>query len=435
MHTRRAFLRTVGTGAALSVLAACGAGNPLNRFRPTPTPEIRDLNLLVAGEYMFLYDFANLADPWNEENPHWPLNILEAGFDELALRVAEDTAAGQSSFDGALAASLPLESGIWFGQDLLQPWEPFLSESPRPGAEDMTEWLSAPVREAVSSQGQLMGLPISVSSISLAWLKSRLAEAGIADAPVSWDDIWLAAQAIRDATNLTPFDRLFSPTGDLLALMWGAISDPVTPEGPLAWESDEVIMALQWLQDLVSAELMPERERGFNSWMAGRTGIILGVDVHSSLTQFQLGPDAAAVGRNARLHRDDPKAGTPFWVQCLVITKGSLNPQATADFGLWWLGPENMAFQKRIADFGPKPAYSFVFEDPIMSDSRYDWQRQAMDDIAASVPLPKHGVFAQELEIASGWMAQALDPDLGLSARDALRNVMAESRQLHASTL
>ena len=52
-------------------------------------------------------------------------------------------------------------------------------------------------------------------------------------------------------------------------MIWGATADPYTGEGTINWESEEAILALQWLQDMVSAELMPLQEQGFNSWMGG----------------------------------------------------------------------------------------------------------------------------------------------------------------------
>ena len=434
MHSRRAFLLTASSGLAISLLAACGAGRgPLSRFRATPTPEMLNLRFLIASEYQFLYELTELKRPWEDAFPHWPLQFVEGGFGDLAEEAANDIAAGQGSFDGILAVSFPLESGAWIQEGLIQPWDQYIADSSIAGTEQVLEALPISVRDAVSDQGRAMGLPITVSSISLAWLKEPLAEAGIATSPLTWDETWIAAQALKDNTNLLPFDRLFSPLGDLVAMIWGATADPYTGEGTINWESEEAILALQWLQDMVSAELMPLQEQGFNSWMGGRTGMVLGVDLHSSLTKFNLGPDAAAVGKNILREAGRDQAGTPFWVQCMAISRQALNPQGVADFGLWWLGPNNVAYQQRIADYAPKPAYSYVYDHQLMTGPEYDWQRQAMSDIAASVPLPKSSLFAAESQVVAGWMARALDWNEGISARDALKAAMSEVRSLHVT--
>ncbi len=434
MPSRRAFLQTLVSGATLTVVAACGSGrNPLGRLRATPTPEMRDLRFLIASEYQFLYELTNLERPWQEAHPHWPLKFVEGGFGDLAEMAATDAAAGQGSFDGILAVSFPLESGAWLQAELLQPWDQYLADSTVEGAAQVTEALPASIRDVVSAQGQVMGLPVTVSSISLAWLKEPLAAAGVTEPPMTWDAAWVAARALQDTSTLLPFDRLFSPLGDLLALLWGAKADPLTIEGTIDWESDEAVLALQWLQDMVSAELMPAQERGFEAWMDGRTGMVLGMDLHSSLTRFNLGPDAAAVGKNLRLDARLPQAGTPFWVQAMALSRYALNPQGVADFGLWWLGPGNVAYQKRIADYAPKPAYTYVYEDPLMAGTAYDWQRQAMSDIADSVPLPHHPLFGAETDIVARWMSRALDWNEGISAREALRAAMSEIRALYAT--
>ena len=436
MPSRRAFLQAAASGVALTVLAACGSGrNPLSRFRATPTPEVRELRFLIASEYQFLYEVANLERPWEEAHPHWPLQFVEGGFDNLTEMATNDAAAGQSSFDGILAVSFPLESGTWLQGELLQPWDQYIADSSVEGAAQVTTALPASIQDLASDRGQVMGLPITVSSVSLAWLKEPLAEAGITEPPVSWDETWIAAQALQDTSTLLPFDRLFSPLGDLVAMIWGAKADPYSMEGTIDWESEEAVLALQWLQDMVGAELMPEQERGFDSWMGGRTGMVLGVDLHSALTKFNLGPDVAAEGQNLRLDPRLPQAGTPFWVQAVGISRFALNPQGVADFGLWWLGPHNVAYQKRIADYAPKPAYAYVYDDPLMAGAEYDWQRQAMSDIAASVPLPKHPLFSAEMAIVGNWMARALDWNEGLSAREVLRAAMSEVRTLHATGL
>jgi len=434
--SRRAFLQAAAAGVSLTVLAACGSGrNPLSRFRAPPTPEVRNLRFLIASEYQFLYEVVNLERPWAEFRPYWPLQFVEEGLDNLPETAARDAAAGQSSFDGILAVSFPPESGAWLQEELLQPWEQYIADSSVAGAEQVTAALPASIRNLVSDRGQVMGLPITASSISLAWLREPLAAAGVTEPPISWDEAWTAARALQDTSTLLPFDRLFSPLGDLVAMIWGAKADPYSVEGTIDWESEEAVWALQWLQDMVGAELMPEQERGVDAWMGGRTGMILGVDLHSSLTKFNLGPDAAAAGRNLRLDPGLPQAGTPFWVQAMTVSRFALNPQGVADFGLWWLGPDNVAYQRRIADYAPKPAYAYVYADPLMAGTEYDWQRQAMSDIAESVPLPQYPLFSAETDIIGAWTARALDWNEGLSAREALKAAMSEVRTLHATGL
>lgn len=429
LWSRRRFLQTVGTGSALGLLAACGQPRQfLGRFRAEPTPEMRAFHLLIGEGFDFIFDIETLKQPWEEEFPHWPLTVHTRGLDALGNAVFSDASQGQDTFDGVIAVFMPLNLHDFLAG--IQPWDPFVEESAVPGADQVLPALPRPVRDAASDRGQLMGLPISVSSVSLAWLTAPLDEAGMDSVPVSWEETWLAAQVLKDTTSLVPFDRLLSPTGDLLAMIWGGADEPYTSDGIVDWEGEIAILALQWLQDMVQAELMPEQERGFEAWMDGRIGIMSGMDLHGALAQSTLGPEAAVTGTNMRLQRDRPAAGTPFWTNTMVIPRTARNPQAAADFGLWWLGPEDIARQKRIADMAPKPAYDYVYADSLMQDSRYAWQQQAMEFVKTSVPIRSTPAWSAELEIIGRWMAQALNWETGISARDALTAGMSEIRAL-----
>ncbi len=417
---------------AASLLAACRGG----RFtlRPEPTPEPRDLNLLVAEEASFLFDLTLLQGPWEGIFPHWPLVLHEGSWGNLLEQVAQDAAQGQSSYDGVLSVSMPLETFAWLDRDLIQPIDPYFEISVLPEADRLRTDLYPAVRDAVSAQGQMQGLPISVSSVALAWLTAPLATAGVTDPPVTWDDTMTAAQAIRNATSLTPYDRAFGPISDLLAMIWSGEDDPFTGEGLVKWSGETALFAVQWLQDMVWNELMPQRERGFDNWLSGRTAIMSALDLHGTVAESLLGPGSAVTGSNMRLYREDAKAGTPFWANALVLLRGAPNAPAAAEFGFWWLGPDNIEYQRRIADVAAKPAYTYVFASDLMADTKYDWQRQAMAAVGSSVPLQTGSTWTQELEAVGNWLARALDWDENLSAQDAMRAAMSEVRGIRGST-
>lgn len=428
--SRRDFLRLAGAGGALMMLAACRPLGFLNR--PEPTPEPKELHLLVSAEFNFLLDFQSLRMPWREAYPYWPLTVHEGSFQGIQERVATSLAEGQSAYDGAISVSMPLETVSWLDQDLIQPWDPHIEESSIPDSDRIMADMYGSVREAVSSQGRLMGLPISVSSVALAWLTQPLAEAGVTNPPVTWDDVRFAAEAVKSTSSLTPYDRAFSPLGDLMAMLWSGEDDPYGPDGIEKWNGEVAVRALEWMQEMVWSDLMPPRERGFDQWMSGRTAMMISPDLHGAVAQSQLGVDAAITGQNMRMHFDDPKSGTVFWANTMVLPRGADNTDGAAAFGLWWLGPGNIPIQRRIADIAPKPAYRYVFEDDLMAGARYDWQRDAMEAMANSTPLRPTATFAQEQDVIQTWVERALDWNQGLSARQALDNAHLEVRNLRA---
>ena len=212
--SRRAVLRLLGTAGIVASVAACRRPGFLSR--PEPTPEIKDLNLLVADEYLFLLEFETIEGPWSEAYPHWPLVVHESDLDGLLEQASQAAAEGSGAYDGILPIPMPTETQAWLDYELIQPWDAHLEEGGLPGADRLMEGLDLPVREAARARGQQMGLPINVSSIALAWLNAPLEAAGVIDAPITWDDTMLAAQAIKQSSSLIPFDRAFSPLSDLM---------------------------------------------------------------------------------------------------------------------------------------------------------------------------------------------------------------------------
>lgn len=429
--SRRSVLRLAGTAGIVASVAACRRPGFLSR--PEPTPEIKDLNLLVAEEYLFLLEFETLEGPWSEAYPHWPLVLHESDLDGLFNQASQAAADGSGAYDGILPIPMPTETQNWLDFDLIQPWDAHLEEGGLPGADRIVEGLDLPVREAARARGQQMGLPINVSSIALAWLNAPLEAAGVTDPPVTWDDTMLAAQAIKQSSSLIPFDRAFSPLSDLVAMIWSGEENPYTSDDHIKWDGEVALLALTWLQEMVLLDLMPENERGFGMWMQGRTAIMTSVDLHGAVANTFQGAgnaDFAATGSNMRLQRDSAKAGTPFWSNCMGLARGARNIEGAAAFGVWWLGPDNIALQRRIADVAPKPAYRYVYEHELMADAKYDWQRAAMDTVRASVPLRPSTTFEQELAVVSSWMEEALDPAGYVPAQDALATAAREAREV-----
>ena len=431
--SRRSALRLLGTTGVVASIAACRRPGFLGR--PEPTPEIKDLNLLVAEEYLFLLEFETLEGPWSEAYPYWPLVVHESDLDGLFGRASQAAADGSGAYDGILPIAMPIETQNWINFELIQPWDAHLEEEGLPGGERIMEGMDVSVREAARARGQQMGLPINVSSIALAWLNAPMEAAGMADAPVTWDDTMLAAQAIKQSSTLIPFDRDFSPLSDLVAMIWSGEENPYTADDHIKWDGEVAALALNWLQEMVLSDLMPERQSGFRMWMRGRTAIMTSVDLHGAVANtFQGAGNAefATTGGNMRLERDFARAGTPFWTNCMGLARGARNIEGAAAFGVWWLGPDNIALQRRIADVAPKPAYRYVYEHDLMADAKYDWQRAAMDTVRASVPLRPSPTFSQELEVVSSWMEEALDPAGYVPAQDALVMAAREAREVRA---
>jgi ABC-type glycerol-3-phosphate transport system substrate-binding protein len=176
---------------------------------------------------------------------------------------------------------------------------------------------------------------------------------------------------------------------------------------------------------MVADGLMPATHgESFGNWLKGGTAIMSSFDVHGTLAQQTFGDDAASTGLNIRREKDDPKAGTPFWLNGSAVLNGAKNPQGMADFLLWWFGPSNEDNGRQIAEVAAKPAYQYTYDNFIADNPVQQWQLEGIESVRDSVPFPVNLFWGVQNSVVGPWLEQAVAGDM--SAEDAMVEAMSE---------
>ncbi len=210
-------------------------------------------------------------------------------------------------------------------------------------------------------------------------------------------------------------------------MIWGATDTPYTSEGLIDWTGEASVESLKWLQQMVKDGLMPGTHgESFGNWLKGGTGIMSSFDVHGTLAQQTFGDEAATTSINMRKEKDDPKAGTPFWINGCVVLNQAQNPQGMTDFFLWWFSPNNEAQGKQIADVAAKPAYQYTYDKYIKDVPKHQWQLEGIELVRNSVPFQTNLTWGTETGVVASWIEKAVDPSNNLSAEEALQSALDE---------
>jgi ABC-type glycerol-3-phosphate transport system substrate-binding protein len=411
-------------GAGL-LLAACGRWLRPGAQEVVPTQEPQEINFLVRPDLRLAFAIDVAVEAWNAEFAQ--KIVLDELTGDAASVVSTALAAGEPAWDGFAMIEAPSVTASWVRRGLIQPLDDLILVSSIPGADQVIPAIIPAVLASSQYEGHQYIIPGNVSSIALGWYWEPLQAAGV-EPPQTWDEVRAAAEQIKAAApGWTPFDAMWSPLCDQIALIWSATSTPLTEDGLIDWTGEASLAALRWQQEMVAAELMPaDHTRSLDNWLKGEIAIMNMVDALGPIAQQTFGVEAATTGPSIRREKDDPKAGAPFWLHGSVVLKDAANPQGIVDFYLWWVGPNNQATGKQVATVAAKPAYQYTYDEFIVNDPVQQWQVASMELVRDSVPFPANPYWQIQTTAVAPWIRKALDPRNYLSAEQAMQAALDE---------
>ncbi len=425
-YSRRRFLQTVSTVAAGGLLAGCGRRWIPGAQMAEPTQEPQEINLLVRPDLRLAFAIDTAVEDWNAAFAQKVVLHELAGDADAAVESA--IAAGEPSWDGFAMIEAPWVIAPWVQRDLIQLLDDLILVSSIPDADQVIPAILPSVLSASQYEGHQYVVPGNISSIALGWYWEPLEAAGV-DPPLTWDEVRIAAEQIKAATpGWTPFDAMWSPLADHIAMIWGATDTPLTGDGLIDWTGEASLAAIRWKQEMVAADLMPaDHRRTVDDWLGRDVALMSMVDALAPIAQQTYGVGTAGTsGLNMRRERDDPKAGTPFWLHGSVVLKNASSPQAMLDFYLWWFGPGNKATGRQVATMAAKSAYQYTYDEFITDDPLQQWQLDSLELVRNSVPFPANLYWQTQTSIAASWIQQAVDPRNALSAEEAMQRALDE---------
>lgn len=425
-HSRRAFLKMAGSMAVGSLLAGCGRWLRPGAVDVTPQAP-KEIHFLVRPDLGFALDIQSAVAAWNAESDQ------QITMDELAgeadAAIQGSLAAGDQYWDGYAMIEAPWLTADWVGRGLIQPLDDLILVSTVPDSDQVVPAIIPSVLAASQYEGHQYVIPANISSIALGWAWEPLEAAGV-DPPQTWDEVRVAAEQIKAAVpGMTPYDAMWAPLTDHIAMIWGATATPLSDDGLIDWTGEASLAALRWQQEMVAADLMPDDHRqSLDHWLQGNTAMMHLVDALVPISRQMFEVETGTSGLPIRRERDDPKAGTPFWLHGSVVLKQAENPQGMLDFYLWWFGPNNKATGRQVATVAAKPAYQYTYDEFIVNDPDQQWQLEALELVRNSVPFPANPTWQIQNTTAAAWVRRAVDPRNYLSAEEAMQNALAEMR-------
>lgn len=242
-------------------------------------------------------------------------------------------------------------------------WLPDLSKDalvapvPSPLAADVAANWPAGVVGAASIGGTLYGVPNEIDVYALNYNKKLFAEAGIAEAPKTWDEFLAAAEKLTDKSKgqqgfgminswaagvLHPFSSLLVSNGGDLVVDGKPTLD--TPQATEAFALYEKLIKSGFTDPAMATADANTTGPFLDSFVSGKTGMIIMANWWESALKAGMGDgfaDVATAPIPVGPSGDVPRSISYSWMT-VVNAKATAEEQAAAwDFLSWLNGPES----------------------------------------------------------------------------------------------
>jgi ABC-type glycerol-3-phosphate transport system substrate-binding protein len=469
--SRREFLRAAAVSSAAVVLAACSeeititplistgqsgstpgasgaaATQPAVVLTPAAASTI-PIQLMVSGWRGMLSQ--SMVNTWNKNNKAQVALVAgSGGFGDvdMASMIQTNIASDNQPWDGYATITAPWDTANWVTKDVIIPLDDLIKTSSTSNAGLVVPAIMPGIKEAISYEGKIYGIPTNVGSTAFYYSPTLLADAGYNQVPQTWDDIYTAAAQVKSQNaDVNPFISTSTPLTDLWFWMWGAMEKPIDADGLIDIRSPEAMDALAWLRRMVDEDLMftfrfrPDDNAGDQGGGGGgqfrrSTAMLTAQDSYGNFMQLNDGEEEVkpeiSYGLVAR--QGAANAGVPFWINLCVVLKKGKNPQGMVDFYLWLFGPDNKDMGKQIAQDSPKPCYAYTYTEFVQTDPALAWEQTGIDLIAKSTWFPTSSSHSTEESITRTYIQNVLDTDKQFTRSLATQEMQAAYDEIKAA--
>src|SRR5690606_30737759 len=329
------------------------------------------------------------AATYSESHPDTTVTVRAVPFGDLLTTL-------RSSGGGAGGATIAGIYDAWL-PDLAK--DGLVAPVPEAVAADVTANWPAGIVGAASIDGTLYGIPNEIDVYALNYNKALFEEAGITEAPKTWDEFLAAAEQLTDASKgqqgfglinswaagvLHPFASLLVSNGGDLVVDGQPTLD--TPEATETFELYETLVTEDYADPAMATADANTTGPFLDNVVSGRTGMIIMANWWESALQAGMGEgfeNVATAPIPVGPSGDMPRSISYSWMTVVNASAPAEEQQAAWDFLAWLNGPES----------GPEGA-------------------SAMADILMSMgilPSRSSDVAAYEEELSSPFLAGYVD--------------------------
>jgi ABC-type glycerol-3-phosphate transport system substrate-binding protein len=368
---------------------------------------------------------AAVAQQYNDEHPNQPpieLTLNPTAQDNLdTSKFLAEAKEGKSSFDAWFGMTPFIDLTKLVEGGVLQPWDGLMPDAIK------SDINPANLQEGTYSDGKLYSWPQVASAMLLAYRPSMFQEAGLADPPVTWDDVITDSTAIENAmpgTNGIVFDTRTWRSLIPLAVSFAGDTSPFLSCGYLDLSSPAAQKAVETLVAL-GKHAPPD--------ILTPTG---DVDAFKSSLAAMMLKYVDAAGTAARVFGQDDIALAPLpkptadakplsvqWGTGFGLFKYAAHKDIAVDFVSYLTNSE--AYQRGWLDAAQSSVYK-SWQEKLAPDMPA-WMAGQAEALASSTFIPPSADFVQWHTIVKPWIEKAITGEL--SSADALKGAADEVKQ------
>lgn len=325
-------LLTVGVFAASAlVLSGCSASGGAT--------ETVTLNIATVDNSQ-MKDMESLKGVFEEANPDIKVNFTVMQENDLRDAVTKDVATGAGQYDIVTVGAY--EVPIWGGNDWLTDLTAYANDDTAYDVEDILP----SVRNGLTSDGKLYGVPFYGESSFLMYNKEIFAAAGVSlsDNP-TWDEVATVAQTIKDGgfadagiclRGLPGWGEMFAPLTTVVQTFGGNWFDESWNQGV---DSPEFIDAVTFYTDLIKSAGEPDpASAGFTECLnyvkSGKAAMWYDATSAAGILEASDSPVAGKMGYVQAPVKETSQAGW-LWSWNLAMPQTTTHSDAAWKFMSW----------------------------------------------------------------------------------------------------
>ena len=404
-----------------------------------PVKGKKEIRILLSSWAIVEMPFDMMAREYNEQHPDLEVKF-ETTFEGWDTKVLGQIRTGELEWSGAGIMTPFLDIVRWAETEMMQPLEEFVNASAEEGAAAAMTDMIATVKEDAGYKGHMYGIPYSFENITYQWRNDIFAEAGVTEAPKTWDDWYKSCAALKKHLDAKGEQEILTTAVDpalwrsLGGLICSASGAPYTDEGLIDWDSDEMRDVLKFVRKLVFDGLTPpgggETADLYDMWQRGRLASLMSCSSRGVWAQNIFGPERAQTSRIPTID-GKPHSGSAFWGNCLTVLNGAPYAQEVTDFYIYAMGPQNSNWQKAAIKSGKTPVYNSAYENILKTDpmfNMYRWMLDMREDVEASVPVPRNTYYLIQHVAWNKWRVEFLAEGSVMTEDELIQHVLEDSR-------
>ena len=346
--TRTRRVRAVAAAALATGLALAGSFTSTTASTPAAEPVTVSFLTHWGPDTVALMQTA--VDAYQAEHPNVTVEIKAVPFGDLLTTL-------RAQAGGSAAPTIAGIYDLWL-PELVR--DGIVAPAPEAVATDVNTNWGASTASAATSAGKVYGIPNEIDLYSLNYNKKLFAEAGITEAPKTWDELVSAAEKLtkRDGDTITQqgFGMINSwaagvvhPFASLLASNGGEL---INAEGKPALDSKQATETFALIQNLVSGVKVTDATMGtadantagpfIDNFVSGKTGMIIMANWWESALKAGMGDafaDIATAPIPVGPSGDAAHSISYSWMTVVSSAASEAEQAAAWDFLSWFNGP------------------------------------------------------------------------------------------------